>query len=69
MYPWSDPTRSVDERIQALMSAMTVREKIAQLGGVRLLSQRLEGNGSQEPITKLYKTKLVVQETVGPCNE
>ena len=39
------------------------------MDSVRLLSQRLEGKGSQEPITKLYKTKLVVQETVGPCNE
>lgn len=39
------------------------------MDSVRLLSQRLEGKDSQEPITKLYKTKLVVQETVGPCNE
>src|SRR5690606_23830673 len=32
MHPWRDPTRSADERVKELMAAMTLREKIAQLG-------------------------------------
>ncbi|GGL42286.1 glycoside hydrolase family 3 C-terminal domain-containing protein [Phycicoccus endophyticus] len=29
---WRDPTRTVEERVEALLAAMTLREKVAQLG-------------------------------------
>lgn len=37
------------------------------LESVQLLSRRLAGSGTEPPITKLYKTQVVEQETVGPC--
>lgn len=37
------------------------------LDSVRMLSLRLAGQGQQEPATKVYKTRLVIQQTVGPC--
>lgn len=32
--PWNDPTLSVTARVEALIDAMTLQEKIAQLYGV-----------------------------------
>ncbi|MCR2763158.1 glycoside hydrolase family 3 C-terminal domain-containing protein [Microbacterium sp. zg.B48] len=34
MPPWRDVTRSIEDRVDALMAEMTVREKVAQLYGV-----------------------------------
>ncbi|MFC4468997.1 beta-glucosidase [Streptomyces xiangluensis] len=34
MNAWNDPSRSADERVEALLSAMTLREKLAQLGSI-----------------------------------
>src|SRR5919202_4459897 len=33
---WSDPSRPLDERVEALLSEMTLEEKLAQLGSVWL---------------------------------
>lgn len=38
------------------------------LESVRLLSERLAAEKPEPPLTKIYKTRLIVQETVGPCN-
>jgi beta-glucosidase len=34
--PWTDPTRPLDQRVEALLAAMTLEEKLAQLGSVWL---------------------------------
>jgi beta-xylosidase len=42
--PWTDPGRPGDERVAALLAAMTVEEKLAQLGSIWLGFGDQEGN-------------------------
>lgn len=51
MHPWRDPTRSADERVKELMAAMTLREKIAQLGGAWIGA---DGDGDVAPMQDVF---------------
>ncbi|MDS1268845.1 glycoside hydrolase family 3 N-terminal domain-containing protein [Lipingzhangella sp. LS1_29] len=42
--PWSDPEHSPEERVEALLAAMTPQEKVAQLSGVWLGASDVTGN-------------------------
>jgi beta-xylosidase len=46
MNPWNDPARPSDERVEALLSAMTLREKLAQLGSV-WIGAEISGDGDE----------------------
>ncbi len=41
---WNDPARSRDERVEALLTEMTLEEKLAQLGSIWVGVERVSGN-------------------------
>ncbi|HEY0247075.1 MAG TPA: glycoside hydrolase family 3 N-terminal domain-containing protein [Gryllotalpicola sp.] len=43
--PWNDPERAADERVAALIAAMTLREKVAQLYGTWIDATTEDGHG------------------------
>ncbi|OLT39997.1 glycosyl hydrolase [Saccharomonospora sp. CUA-673] len=51
MHPWHDPTRSTDERVKELMAAMTLREKIAQLGSAWISA---DNDGDVAPMQDVF---------------
>lgn len=53
--PWTDPARDIDERVEALLGQLTVREKAAQLGSYWPRPQEESGDGDVAPMQSAFE--------------
>jgi beta-xylosidase len=54
---WRDPSRPVQERVQDLLSRMTLEEKLAQLGSIWIAAAH-DGDGGVAPMQDMFSSEL-----------
>src|ERR1700754_3174537 len=62
MMPWTDTTRPLPERVEALLAEMTLDEKLAQLGSVWVGAEL--GSGNVAPMQEAFAEPAAFDEAI-----